>query len=151
LIRLVPFGQDPLAVTATELLDRYQDRLPDLSACQVLVAYAQCAPQLRAELLRQAADRGHQALLGPGIVRLDAWLIQFADNALRVLDRPALELVLAEALHNAGALYADTDPWLLSDQLLALFDELTRNQVSVADAPDSFSRLLNSAYGMDTP
>ena len=138
--RLIPFSQDPLAVIAERLLDHYRDQLPDLSPCHILVADTQCAPQLRAELLRQAAERGCQALLGPTIERLDDWLSTFSSGARRVLDRSAQELVLAEALRNASPLYADTDPWLLADQLLTLFDELTRYQVPIPVAVDVAER-----------
>ena len=148
---LVPFSRDPLAITATRLLDHYRDQLPDLSHCHILVPDTQCAPQLRAELLRQAAEHGCQALLGPTIERLDDWLTAFAADVPRVLDRPAQELVLTEALRHAGPLYADTDPWLLADQLLTLFDELTRNRVPIAADADAFTRRLAHSYGIEQP
>jgi ATP-dependent helicase/nuclease subunit B len=149
--RLIPFSQDPLAVAAERLLDHYRDQLPDLSSCHILVADTQCAPQLRAELLRQAAERGCQALLGPTIERLDDWLTGFATGTRRVLDRSAQELVLAEALRDTSPLYADTDPWLLADQLLTLFDELTRHQIPIPVDVDSFNHQLQLSYGIDSP
>jgi ATP-dependent helicase/nuclease subunit B len=151
LILLVPFSQDPLAVAAEQILDHYQDTLPDLSRCRVLVADTQCAPQLRTELLRQAGRRGYEALLGPVIERLDDWLQQFPCDSAQVLGRPAQELVLAEALRTARPVYADTDPWLLADQLLTLFDELTTHLVPVAERLEDFSAALQQSYGIRTP
>ncbi len=148
---LVPFSQDPLAVAAARILDHYQHSLPDLSSCRVLVADTQCAPQLRAELLRQAATRGCGALLGPTVERLDTWLERFPAGQLRILSRPAQELVLAEALRATRPLYTDTDPWLLADQLLALFDELTQHHVSIPTQLDDFVARLEQGYGVDTP
>ena len=149
--RLIPFSQNPLAIAAEHLLDHYRDQLPDLSTCHVLVPDTQCAPQLRAELLRRAAARGYEALLGPTIQRLDDWLADFTVATRLVLDRPAQELVLAEALRGASSIYADTDPWLLADQLLTLFDELTRNRVPIPDDRERFDRQLQQGYGIDKP
>ncbi|MFZ0468640.1 MAG: DNA helicase, partial [Thiogranum sp.] len=148
---LIPFGQDPLAVAAQRILEHYQDALPDLTHCRLLVADTQCAPQLRAELLRQAERRGCGALLGPVIERLDTWLAQFPAATTRTLGRPAQELVLAEALRGARPVYADTDPWLLADQLLSLFDELTHHQVAIPDRLETFEARLQAGYGADKP
>lgn len=151
MITLVPFSHDPLAVAAEQILNRYQEQLPDLSQCQVLVAEDRCAPQLRAELLRQAEQRGAQALLGPCIETLDSWLNRVSCVADNVLNRPAQELVLAEALRNASEIYGDTDPWLLADQLLSLFDELTRSDGAIVDDLESFQRKLQQSYGIQKP
>jgi ATP-dependent helicase/nuclease subunit B len=148
---LIPFSQDPLAVAAARILDHYQRSLPDLTHCRVLVADNQCAAQLRAELLRQAEARGITALLGPTIERLETWLAQFPAGQARVLGRPAQELVLAEALREARHLYADTDPWLLADQLLTLFDELTHHHIPIPDQLDDFTAQLERSYGVKTP
>lgn len=146
---LIPFSRNPLAVAATRILDHYQYSLPDLGNCRVLVPDTQCAPQLRAELLRQADARGFTALLGPTIERLDTWLTRFPGGSARVLSRPAQELVLAAALHGASPLYTDTDPWLLADQLLTLFDELTRYHVAMPDRVEDFCDRLRQSYGAD--
>jgi ATP-dependent helicase/nuclease subunit B len=151
LSQLIPFSQDPLAVAAARILDHYQHRLPDLSTCRVLVADTQCAPQLRDALLRQAAMRGCTALLGPTVERLDTWLAQFPAGTARVLDRPAQELVLAEALREARPLYTDTDPWLLADQLLTLFDELSHQHISIPDQLHDFVAQLRQGYGVSAP
>lgn len=148
---LVPFGQDPLAVAAEQILEHYRDQLPDLSRCQVLVADERCAAQFRAQLLNGAERRGFPALLGPGIERLDQWLNRVSAVTQTVLNRPAQELVLAEALRGASGIYADTDPWLLADQLLHLFDEMTRSDMTVADEFDEFLQHLSDSYGIRQP
>jgi ATP-dependent helicase/nuclease subunit B len=145
---LIPFHEDPLLRAAGEILDCYAGSLPDLSACQILVAEDSCAPQLRAQLLEEAARRGFDALLGPRIDRLEQWLNRVSPLQRSVLSRPAQELVLAEALRAAKPIYADTDPWLLSDQLLSLFDELTRYGVSLAPDADAFQAELQQGYGV---
>ncbi len=148
---LIPFGQDPLAVAAQQILDAYQDTLPDLSACQILLADLQCAPQLRQRLLGQAQARGYDALLGPAINTLDGWLTHFPTGLARVLTRPAQELVLAEALRDARPVYTDTDPWLLADQLLDLFEELTDHLVGIPASLDTFETTLRRCYGVSEP
>jgi ATP-dependent helicase/nuclease subunit B len=148
---LIPFSRDPLAAAAQRILDHYRDELPDLSNCRLLVADVQCAPQLRAELLRQAGELGFDALLGPVIERLDDWLARFSGVRLRTLARPAQELVLAEALRGTRALYTDTDPWLLADQLLTLFGELTLHRVAVAERLEALETSLERGYGVSSP
>jgi len=147
-ITLVPFGQNPLVWTAQQILDHYQERLPDLRSCQVLVAEDRCAPQLRTELLRQAGQRGFGALLGPSIERLDQWLDRVRVVRQTILNRPAQELVLAEALRDSSPIYAQTDPWLLAEQLLTLFDELTRYDVPIDAEFDRFESALRNCYAL---
>ncbi|MDX1697881.1 MAG: hypothetical protein R3308_06305, partial [Thiohalobacterales bacterium] len=151
MILLVPFSQDPLAAAARRILDHYQEQLPDLSTCQVLVADTQCAAALRAALLDECLARGFKALLGPHIDRLDTWLLRFGKTNKQTLQRPAQELILGEALRQAEGIYANTDPWLLADQLLVLFEELTLNQVPVPESLDDFERSLQQAYGLPQP
>lgn len=148
---LIPFGQDPLAVAAEQILDTYRDSLPDLSACQVLLADSQCAPRLREQLLRRAYTRGYEALLGPSIDTLDSWLTRFSTGPGRVLARAAQELVLAEALRDAQPVYVDTDPWLLADQLLDLFEELTTHLVEIPVSLGAFENTLRRCYGASEP
>jgi ATP-dependent helicase/nuclease subunit B len=147
-ITLVAFHQDPLAVAAQRILHHYREALPDLSHCQVLVAEDRCAAPLRAELLRQAEQRGFFALLGPAIERLDQWLNRVSGIKQPVLNRPAQELVLAEALREAAPVYADTDPWVLAEQLLTLFDQLTRYEVPVAGQAAAFEAQLKDCYAL---
>ena len=150
-LTLVPFSQDPLAVAAQQILEHHKDRLPDLSDCRILVAENQCATQLRAELLNQAEQQGFDALLGPSIERLDQYLNQLVAVGGTVLNRPAQELVLAEALRDAAPIYVDTDPWLLADQLLCLFDELTRADISIPAEFEQFRDNLHRGYALASP
>jgi ATP-dependent helicase/nuclease subunit B len=150
-LTLVPFSQDPLAFAAQQILEHYQARLPDLSDCRILVAEDQCAAQFRAELLVQAEKRGFDALLGPTIERLDQYLNQLVAVGDTVLNRPAQELVLAEALRDAAPIYVDTDPWLLAEQLLCLFDELTRRDISIPTEFEQFHARLQQGYALSSP
>ncbi len=148
--RLVPFSEDPLAVTAKQVLEYYRENLPDLSRCQILLPDMQCAPALRTALLKQAEALGYSALLGPHIGTLESWLAENVPPRRTVLDRPSRELILAEALRAGKALYADTDPWLLADELLTLFDEMTRAEQTPDDF-EAFEAQLRQAYGLRRP
>ncbi len=150
-LTLVPFSQDPLVVAAEQILAHHKSQLPDLSRCRILVAEDQCAVQFRAELLKQAEQYGFSALLGPTIERLDQYLSQLVAVNGTVLKRPAQQLVLGEALRKASQIYADTDPWLLADQLLMLFDELTRRAVSIPAAFEQFRASLQRSYALSAP
>lgn len=151
MIQLIAFGRDPLLAAARQILAYHQDTLPDLSRCQILIADNQCAAGLRAALLDEAEKRGFSALLGPNINRLDNWLLRFSDPDQAILRHPAQELILGEALRHAQQLYSDTDPWLLADQLLTLFEELSHNQSPLTDTLDSFQQTLQQAYGLPQP
>ena len=115
------------------------------------MAEERCAAQLRDELLRQAEALGRHALLGPEIQTLDSWLAQAAGIALPVLNQPARELVLADALRHAAGVYSDTDPWLLAGQLLTLFDELTRNDLDIPAQLEQFESRLADCYAVTEP
>ncbi len=151
LITRVPFGEDPITFTANQILDHFSGQLPDLSKCQILLCEGRAVAHMRAALADAAEQRGYSALLGPGIAQLDQWVNRFAPPSHRILSRAAQELVLAEVLRGAIEIYADTDPWLLTDQLISLFDELTRCSVPVGDTLDEFRETLGANYGISTP
>ncbi|MDT8387480.1 MAG: PD-(D/E)XK nuclease family protein [Thiogranum sp.] len=151
LITQVPFGKDPLTVTANQILDHFSGQLPDLSKCQILLCEGRAAAHMRAALADAAEQRGFSALLGPDIAQLDQWVSRFAPRSHRILSRAAQELVLAEVLRGAVEIYTDTDPWLLTDQLITLFDELTRCSVRVGDTLNEFLGTLGENYGISTP
>ncbi|VAW75798.1 hypothetical protein MNBD_GAMMA15-2489 [hydrothermal vent metagenome] len=148
---LVPFTEDPLAVTAQQVLEHYRDKLPDLSHCQILLPDTQCAPALRAVLLQQAEVLGYPALLGPHIDTLSGWLSRTVPLCKTLLDRPSRELILAEALRHSKSLYADIDPWLMADELLTLFDDMSRAEQTPDDDFESFHSQLQQAYGLRKP
>jgi ATP-dependent helicase/nuclease subunit B len=148
---LVPFTEDPLVVTAQQVLEHYRDTLPDLSRCQILLPDTQCAPALRSALLQQAKALGYHALLGPHIDTLAGWLTRTVPPRKTVLDRPSRELILAEALRASKSIYADTDPWLLADELLTLFDEMTRAEQTPDGDFEVFKEQLQQAYGLRQP
>ena len=106
---------------------------------------------MRAELLRQAAQRGYPALLGPSIEPLDRWLSRQGPLSATVLNQPARELVLADALRKAASLYTATDPWQLAGQLLTLFDELTRHAVDIPEDFEPFHTCLKNSYAAPAP
>ncbi|GMQ87345.1 MAG: hypothetical protein BMS9Abin08_0546 [Gammaproteobacteria bacterium] len=59
--------------------------------------------------------------------------------------------MLAEALRTAAQIYVETDPWQLSDQLLTLFDELTRNEFVIPDDFEQFHTRLKNCYAVSAP
>ncbi len=148
---VVPFTEDPLVATAQQVLEHYRDNLPDLGRCQILIPDAQCAPSLRSALLQQAEVLGYPALLGPHIDTLAGWLSRTVPPRKTALDRPSRELILAEALRASTSLYADTEPWLLADELLTLFDEMTRAEQTPDDDFEVFHERLQQAYGLRRP
>ena len=148
-VHLVPFDQDPLSVAAQQILALHPP--PDLGNCVILVSAQQCAASLRSALVAQARKLGFDALLGARITTIHQWLAETITIENPLLNRPAQELVLAEALRQADPIYANTDPWLLAQQLLVLFDELTRCGLPIPEQASDFSQQLQDSYGLDKP
>ena len=142
----MPYHQDPLAILAKLIVERYRNRLPDLSHCVVLLPQALDAPRLRRILLNEASDLGHQALLGPSIVSLRQWLNEVAPLPAPPLSPQAQELILVETLNRHRGLFRDSDPWLLAANLLELFEQLTLNRVTFPAELDTFIKRLSKAY-----
>ena len=82
---------------------------------------------------------------------MDSWLSRLSPVSETVLNHPARELVLADALRNAAGIYVATDPWQLAGQLLTLFDELTRNEFEIPDDFEQFHTRLKNCYAVSEP
>ena len=146
-VTLVPYSDDLLAVTARRVIDKAA-ALPDLTNTVVLLPDLQFAPQLRKQLLDEAARQGQQALLGPDISTLEQWLGKHTVVNQMVPGRAHRELLLAEALQANPSVFSGADPWQIATSLVALFDELTLHRVPVPEDVESFIEQLKSAYGV---
>ncbi len=142
------YAEDPLAVLANLVLDRHAASLPDLSGAVVLLPDMQTAPRLRRLLLGGARQRSHEALLGPAITTPRLWLQQQRPATRRLLNIPARELLLVEALNDHPVLLRHGSPWTLAENLIALFDELTLQETVLPRDGDEFLRQLADAYGV---
>lgn len=155
-INLIPYGDDPLALLAQHLIDDYSEQLPDLTpgtiGAIVLIPEAHAAKRLRALLLQQAEQHGHQAILCPQILNLRDWAkIQFNKSHKEphtICGQHQRELILFDALSQHRALLGSGSPWHLTDDLLKLFDQLTSNQKTLPDTYDSFEKEIALAYGI---
>jgi ATP-dependent helicase/nuclease subunit B len=126
---------------AEAIIAAEQARLPDLSACTVLVPNLHAAPAL-ARALGQAA--GVATLLLPTLTTLPQLAKQAALTQASVPDSVRQSL-LYEALR-ARKWFDATLLWPLTGELLKLFDELTLNQVRLPDSYEDFVRQLAQAY-----
>ncbi|MFQ5488554.1 MAG: DNA helicase, partial [Gammaproteobacteria bacterium] len=147
-ITLLSYEADLLRHLARRLLQDHSLRLPDLSHSVVLLPDGTAAPRLRRLLLAQAASQGHGALLGPCITTLADWLDDFLPEGQLLASRHSRELMLLEALQRHARLCGAGGPWALADSLLALFEELARQAVSLPEDPQQFSECLVRAYGL---
>jgi len=150
-IRIVAFAGDPLEVLGQCIFDDHSSSLPDLSHVTIVVPRLEAAPRVRAVLLQSAADRGCDALLGPRVVTLQAWAAQFSPAPLQVVSEHARELLLVEALSGHEQLFGGSSPWVISEHLLQLFDELVLNRSAWPDSGAAFATRLAQAYGVTQP
>lgn len=141
----VPLATDILAAAA-QLVITQADTLPDLTNVTLLLPDLQFAPRLRRQLLAAAQARGHSALLGPAVHTLDQWLSRQVSFEQDIPGRARRELLLVEVLKQHPAVFGGTDPWKVSASLVALFDELTANRVSIPDDLQTFTDQLQAAY-----
>ncbi len=144
---LIPYGEDPHAVLAQELLTRFAGRLPDLSHVTVLVPQGALGARLHRELPRQGAALGHDALLGPRLTTIQDWVLTRSPCPRPLIGPHARELALVEALARHRRLFGEADPWQLASALLVLFDQLTLAETELPTALDGFIRRLDAAYG----
>ena len=146
-VTCVTYAENLPAAAAAAILDHHAGSLPDLTHCTILVPDLQSAPAVRRALLAAAGGRGHGALLGPAIQTLDQWLQTRVPAPRPILTPAAQELVMVEAVRDARHLFNADDPWVVSGELLRLFDELTLARAEPADFP-AFERRLARAYGI---
>ena len=114
-INLIPYGEDPLALLAQQLLDDYTEQLPDLTQAVVLLSEDHAAKRLRTLLLQQAEQRGYQAILCPQISNLRDWAKrQFSKEQNKphtIYGQHQRELILFDALSQHKELLGSGSPW----------------------------------------
>ena len=112
-ITLTPYGEDPLAQLAQDLLNDYAEQLPDLTQAVVLLSEAHASQRLRHLLLNQAEQRGIKALLCPQISNIRDWaLLQFNKSqkeSYTICGQHQRELILFDALTQHKALQLNTN------------------------------------------
>lgn len=147
-VTLVPYRDDILQIAAERITHRCAAALPDLADCVVLLPELQFAPHLRWQLLQSARSKGHPALLGPVISTLEHWLSERFPVTREIPGRARRELMLVAALQAHRAVFSGVDPWHIANDLIALFDELTLNRITLPGNIETFTRQLGKAYGV---
>ena len=150
-ITLIPYGDDPLALLAQQLLADYSEQLPDLTQAVVLLSESHSAKRLRHLLLQQAEKQNIKAILCPQISNIRDWAThQFKKNHTSnqtICGQHQRELILFDALTQHQTLLGSGSPWHLTDDLLKLFDQLTSNHKILPRSYDEFEKEIADAYG----
>lgn len=144
----VPAHEDPLRALAQRICAEHAASLPDLSHVHVVIPDSPITPALRRELLRAAGEHGHAALLAPRVETLRTLAARQCQTQRREVGGYERELLLAEALANHPRLYGNANPWLLAENLLRLFDDLTLHTSTLPNRLEDFERQLARAYGV---
>lgn len=127
---------------AAALLAAEGDRLPDLSACTVLVPHFHAAAPLLAALRRRIAQ---PVFLPPRILTLPA--LAAARTSGDVPEPDALRLAQVHSVLARTGLLAEPALWPAARQLLALMDELSGQLLSPPADYETFRRQVAAAYG----
>jgi len=144
----IPYSQEPLAYLADTILSRHEDQLPNLSNIVILLNEPLAIRGLRRSLLHQAQALGYPALLAPRIETLTDFLSSQTDigSEQNFCDDTTRELILIEALQQHPLILGKSNPWVLTEHLLGLFDELTLNQQHLPDKLEDFTQWLQQHY-----
>ena len=130
-----------LGRAARDVVERGRPLLPDLTQAVLLVPDLHAAGDV-ARALRAAA--GVPALLLPRITTLERWASEVP------LDRPLASRTAREALLyrelEKRAWLQSADLWAVSGELVGLFDDLTRFNVTLPAGLQDFNRQLEQAY-----
>jgi len=145
-IHLLPYHADPLAYLADEIVSRYRASLPILDNIVVLMPGVVSGRHFRRCILNAAKQAGFPALLGPTVTSLGGFITSNSPTHNNVLSQPERELKLVEALRAHPDLYGQGSPWLMAEDLLQLFDELTLYQTHIPDSLDMFREAIRDAY-----
>ncbi|MEZ5618529.1 MAG: PD-(D/E)XK nuclease family protein [Rhodocyclaceae bacterium] len=134
----LPYSAEFVARCAEHIVDACRARLPDLSACLVILPSPALAPNLRQTL---AAAAGHGLLL-PHIATLTQLAV--AANAGGQPDSQR-QLALYRQLRERGW-FADSALWEICTDLLALFDELNERDLGLPEDEGALLARLERAY-----
>ena len=148
-IRLLPYHSDPVEYLSQQIIQQFKDQLPDLTGISIIMPDTHAGTRLRKCLIKEADKVGFSALLGPTIQNL----AHFVDdtpisNTSNLLPKASRELTLVEALRHYPDLYGKSSPWLLAEELLQLFDELSLQQTILPDSLDEFTQQIEQAYSI---
>lgn len=139
----------PLAAAAKTICETCRDKLPDLSEAVVLLPQPHAADPLRREILYAAGQFGFPAVLLPRITTF----ADFFEALLPEPESPVIAhehriLILMDALRTRPDLYGSGSPWLLAENLLQLFDEITLFHADLPENSDDFVELLSKSYSL---
>ena len=148
-IWLLPYHSDPIAYLCKQIVSEYKKDLPDLTHITILMSNTHAATRLRQTLTHEADQAGFPALLGPKIQSLANFIDDTQTcNMLETIPTATRELMLVDALRDYPDLYGKSSPWLLAENLLQLFDELSQQQTVLPDNIDEFTEDIIEAYGI---
>jgi len=147
---LLPYHSDPIEYLCQYLVTEFKAQLPDLTAITILMADVHAAVHFRQRLTHAAKQAGFSAVLGPNIQGLASFINDNNQrkNARTTIPAATRELMLVEALSHYPDLYGKSSPWLLAENLLQLFDELSQQQTILPDDIDRFTEQVKHAYSI---
>ena len=144
---ILPVYSNLVEASVDKLLEQLTDQLPDLSNVHILLSSNSGVSTFRSTLLAKASSRGYPALLGPHILSVDNWAKQYARLPQTILSEHARELLLVGALQEFPEIYKHSNPWVLAESLMDLFDELTLAHLELPHDIETFKKQVSDAYG----
>ena len=145
-IQLHPYHTNLSPVLAQQIIQDWEKQLPILDNIVILMPNFHASTQLREHITLAAEKRGYEALLGPQIYTLKDYIEKNTLLDQKRIPSESRELILIQALEQNRGLFGEQNLLTIAYALLELFDELTRQQISLPANVEDFILQLETAY-----
>ena len=144
--KFVKFRQNLLAVASKEIIAAHLSANADLSQVVIWCESNAYAHAIRHALLEAAHIENIPSVILPEISTLKDWLCREFPPEQPLISETNKQLVLMEAIRQFPALFKTANSWLITKELVGLFNECALAQIPFSDGADKIHTLLAQSY-----
>jgi len=144
----VAWAGDIIQTVADRLFGEVADP-GDLSTVCLILGEGRAQNECRFRLAGHARDRGVNAMIGPQITTFEQLAAATPLSDCDIVPNSALQLTLLDALKEHDYLYGKASPLALANDLLQLFEQITRHDVQLPDNAEDLFHRIQHAYGSE--
>ena len=137
---IVHYSNDLLDIACRDILKQQQHLLPDLRTVTIFLSNNLAQKPLLDKLTKYAFKQGYPALLSPNCTTLRKWALSMQAPNKPLLSQYARELILVDAINQQSSLFANTNPWIIANELLSFFDDMTLNNIDPLKFQNHFNQ-----------
>jgi len=124
---IVHYSNDLLDIVCVDILKHHHHLVPDLRTVTIFLSNNLAQKPLLEKLTKFASKQGYPALLPPNCTTLRKWALSMQAPNKPLLSQYARELILVDAINQQSSLFANTNPWVIANELLSFFDAMALN------------------------